>query len=760
MDFVKKTICLEGARTRTQGLMSYYEFGTNNSSLVSATGENGNWGQFVANPTFLASNGKTYETMLHNYYELLNMVRNGVKLRKVSTKEGEVIFTEDVGAFYYKGTCFSGGTEPDYLYDYAAYNANDFYASEIDSLRDETKYIYRTDGNVSDTYIVLIENYEKFQDLCAYLDGVDYNAVTNQSLNGGEHKKWAQYCKVVDSCIGRLQVPARIYNKHLKVPKTMALADVNSYIEWLTSASTEDCCTKALWEERGGQEMLNFLNQNKGLYQSTLQKLSRLSYEKPYLELPLLITQNTTDVGVLTNIDGVDYVDDEDRPHHDDTMPTGFTIDDIHMGQSRQRYPVSGDSAIEVESLLETLRTKKKYTDDKDNVLPGLFKQYSQKPEGKLFACVKSGDKVYYELMVSAHTVVSGEVIDWCVKYVQNSSLGDNDIIGAGNFRDSLTAIYRGHLTNAEAEDMLQAQIDKYEADDETNVYRVCVSDPIWKMYAVNGNPRACVNGDGMESAAVKYPPSDYYPTSANKYFRTITTEASGIRIAQTEEEESGILDPLNTHYYFVVKYDNSESSPMGLPYAVGNTANVYLVDSGRSVYRGDFITKVTTGADYVEFEYVIGGYFNGTSKGKYVSYRGSGDVYYEKRVLDKTHVDYVALDGVDNVPVWSEYVDFDADAKEFYSPRYNLYRTGNTADIITATTGEFWNEDWAYDAYLAKEDYLINFSNPPKVDVNVTIDRGGVSAFEKHYKLSECNTMQDLERYNNGEFFNTEYSE
>ena len=142
------------------------------------------------------------------------------------------------------------------------------------------------------------------------------------------------------------------------------------------------------------------------------------------------------------------------------------------------------------------------------------------------------------------------------------------------------------------------------------------------------------------------------------------------------------------------------------------------------------------------------------------MSYRGSGDVYYEKRVLDKTHVDYVALDGVDNVPVWSEYVDFDADAKEFYSPRYNLYRTGNTADIITATTGEFWNEDWAYDAYLAKEDYLINFSNPPKVDVNVTIDRGGVSAFEKHYKLSECNTMQDLERYNNGEFFNTEYSE
>jgi hypothetical protein len=69
-------------------------------------------------------------------------------------------------------------------------------------------------------------------------------------------------------------------------------------------------------------------------------------------------------------------------------------------------------------------------------------------------------------------------------------------------------------------------------------------------------------------------------------------------------------------------------------------------------------------------------------------------------------------------------------------------------------TTGEIWNEEDAYDAYLTKEEYLINFSLPPKTDVNVTIDRGGVSAFEKHYKLSECNTMSDLINYGNN-FFN-----
>ena len=114
----------------------------------------------------------------------------------------------------------------------------------------------------------------------------------------------------------------------------------------------------------------------------------------------------------------------------------------------------------------------------------------------------------------------------------------------------------------------------------------------------------------------------------------------------------------------------------------------------------------------------------------------------------------------MDNVPVWSEYIDFEADAKEFYSPRYGLYRTGNTANIIELASAEQWTakdgygDAYSYDAYLTKEDYLTAFSLPPKVDVNVTIDRGGVSVFEKHYKLSECNTMQDLVNYGNN-FFN-----
>jgi hypothetical protein len=205
----------------------------------------------------------------------------------------------------------------------------------------------------------------------------------------------------------------------------------------------------------------------------------------------------------------------------------------------------------------------------------------------------------------------------------------------------------------------------------------------------------------------------------------------------------------------------------MTIPYHIGNATNVYLVSSGERgagpfIYRGDFISDLNNSDDSFEVTYVIGGYFEGDEYGnyRYQVMDEFGDVYYEKYTLQKDHVDYVALDGVDKVPVYSEYIDFDGAAKEFYSPRYGLYRTGNTANIIRMTSGEFWTRkngdgySYANDAYLTKEEYLTGFSLPPKVDVNVTIDRGGVSAFEKHYKLSECNTMQDLVNYGNN-FFN-----
>jgi hypothetical protein len=326
-------------------------------------------------------------------------------------------------------------------------------------------------------------------------------------------------------------------------------------------------------------------------------------------------------------------------------------------------------------------------------------------------------------------------------------------------------------LTQDQATEKLAEEKAKYDAADTSNKYELCVAESVWEMEPIPGQWNAD-NGDGMESAAVVYPPGDANYRSANgKFYRTITTQAAGIRIAVTEEDEKSTRegvdhdyrDPYKTHYYFFVKYDNTPDSPMDIPFEDGNTTNVYLVQAGTEggtdwIYRGDFIPNggVQDSGTELKVRYVIGGYFRGDENGKFYGqvHPESGDVYSEKYTIDNSHVDLVPLDGVGDVPVYSRYVDFEGAAKEFYSPRYNLYRTGNTATIEKLTTMDVWNKEFAIDAYLTKEEYLINFSSPPKIDVNVTIDRGGVSAFEKHYKLAECNTMQDLVNYGNN-FFN-----
>lgn len=723
MDYIKREICLEEARTRTQGLMPYYEFGkaygqhvVSGSScytradldLEVASGFNGNWGQFVANPCFLASEGKTYETMLHNYYSILNMVRSGVKLRKVVTKDGDTIFTEDTGSFVWDGECFSGGTEPDYLYGYAAYDANDFTSTQIDSIREETRNIYRATKPVKKkhSFIVLIVDYEKFSGMTNYFSGVTIPPeITDKAkdiIGCNEHEKWAKYCEIVDDLIGNIKVPAAIFNKHIKVPKTIPCADVKEYKDWLENYQklSADCCNARLWEDMGGEDMLAFLNDHEGDCDGKLAALEAIEYAVPYIEMSLLLRQNYTDVGVLTNIDGVDYDENTPgpvnsgitRPHGVMSANTdeeesgltdydialfehsgfGLTVDEIVMSCVTKDYPVSGDTAIEVESLLWTLRDRKKYFDDHNNLLPGIF-QLIPISGNQFFECVSG---------------LSG-----------------------------------------------------------------------WEISEYPG-PMVLGNGDGLSSEEIA-------EISGEPLYRSVTTASAGKRICEVYSEENGDKATATT-FYFKVKYDNSPDTPMEIPYHSGNVTNVYYVTSGITgeianyLYRGDYINAISSSDTTFEVEYVIGGYYSGDTTGalKTPASDLGGDIYYEKYTLQPNHVDYVALDGVDNVPIYSNYIDFDGAAKEFYSPRYNLYRTGNTANIIRMVSGEFWVKkdkdgySYANDAYLVKEDYLTNFSLPPKVDVNVTVDRGGVSAFEKHYKLSECNTMQDLVNYQNGYFF------
>ena len=186
--------------------------------------------------------------------------------------------------------------------------------------------------------------------------------------------------------------------------------------------------------------------------------------------------------------------------------------------------------------------------------------------------------------------------------------------------------------------------------------------------------------------------------------------------------------------YYFYVKYKNDEETPMTMPFTVG-------------VVDGNGISNISYDSDFVTFEY----YYN--------------DIQYKETYKYNTgQTMEIVLDGYENITIYYNEIDYDFTKQTIYNKHYGLYREGNLADIVQYREGHVWCDDKSngyvasaetINAPIFKEEYLLGISSTFKADVNVTINRGNAAAFERHFKLSECNTMEDLEVMGNGQFFN-----
>lgn len=138
-----------------------------------------------------------------------------------------------------------------------------------------------------------------------------------------------------------------------------------------------------------------------------------------------------------------------------------------------------------------------------------------------------------------------------------------------------------------------------------------------------------------------------------------------------------------------------------------------------------------------------------------------------------ETYINYnnVLINGVSRVVSTSEpsiYVfDTPNDANLGTSNQINglLYSdyTGTTRDIvidgvetnIPLTTfsyiGEAQNETNTSLSAITKEEYLFGIISPPEVKNDVFIERGVISVFEPHLRLSEIKNLGELVRYGNG---------
>ena len=202
-----------------------------------------------------------------------------------------------------------------------------------------------------------------------------------------------------------------------------------------------------------------------------------------------------------------------------------------------------------------------------------------------------------------------------------------------------------------------------------------------------------------------------------------------------------------------LVRYEKE----LKIPYEEKVPFNIQEVDE--STYIGDYIDLIREAVGSITFEYYIGSTIKLDSDGKVVS--GDGGIkYVETYPYEEGKTGVFTIDGREVELTYNEIV-YDAQAEYVYSDDLMLSRSAIIGAITEMPIGDVWRSGVTFgvsgntiNAPVYKEEYLIGNDFAFNAEISVDIDRGSSAAFEKHFKLSECNSLSDLEEYNNGLYF------
>lgn len=197
----------------------------------------------------------------------------------------------------------------------------------------------------------------------------------------------------------------------------------------------------------------------------------------------------------------------------------------------------------------------------------------------------------------------------------------------------------------------------------------------------------------------------------------------------------------ISSEGYYLVEYYNDEDI-INIPFLEGALVNI---EEGKC----DVVTKIDKDIEngYVIIDYILGARLNEDNTYQ----QNTGIKYREKLILVSTEI-YIEIDNIKYTVIY-KYINYDTNLESVYNDEYKTYIDIRKAEIIGIPIGSIYNTRVKQPLMFTKEgsDSLIS---TPKIDIDLTFNRGNAAGWEKHFKLSECNTMQDLENYGNN-FFN-----
>lgn len=198
-----------------------------------------------------------------------------------------------------------------------------------------------------------------------------------------------------------------------------------------------------------------------------------------------------------------------------------------------------------------------------------------------------------------------------------------------------------------------------------------------------------------------------------------------------------------------------SGDTKLQLPYLSGTAINVIIiVDDNGNVESaiGDIINNITYDKDnsQIIFDYVIGGNLLPISETSYV-YKDGGIQYRDVYGWITSSITAT----IDDEEKILEYDILETNNCEVLSMNSSLANASTKVVMTDNTIFEStpYSAITDYSPYVYN-DYLLGTVSPPIVDSDINVDRGTSAAFERHLKLSEIKTLEDMINYGNG-FFN-----
>lgn len=169
------------------------------------------------------------------------------------------------------------------------------------------------------------------------------------------------------------------------------------------------------------------------------------------------------------------------------------------------------------------------------------------------------------------------------------------------------------------------------------------------------------------------------------------------------------------------------------------NIVNIFDEDGKRIKSYGDILLEpVKNEGDKITFTYYIGCELTD----EYECIENTGIKYVETYKYSEEIIDNISIDGK---KISFNYIKIDFGENKKY----------NTAEI-THKSNDFHvkNGDYNYiNSILYKDEDTIGIVSPFKINVNLDIDRGNTTAYDKYYMLSEVKNISDLEHYRNNYF-------